>query len=91
MTIAHVPQLDATVAVWRAQDGWTAPVDDRDGWRQTIVPHRTALDAICAIAAITASPARCATWPPAPSPTTQPTGDAAPLSSDADGSLRGHG
>ena len=46
MTIAHVPELDATVAVWRAQDGWTAPVDDRDGWRQTIVPHRTALDPI---------------------------------------------
>jgi hypothetical protein len=92
MTIAHVPQLDATVAVWREQDGRTARVDDRDGWRQTIVPHRTALVAICAIAATTPSPARCATRPPAPSPTTQPTSsDAAPLSSDAGGSLRGHG
>jgi hypothetical protein len=45
----HVPQLDATVAVWREQDGRTARVDDRDGRRQTIISHRTALDAIAAI------------------------------------------
>ena len=56
MTIAHVPQLDATVAVWPAQDGWTARIDDRDGWRQTIISHPTALDAIRAIAAITPQP-----------------------------------
>ena len=61
MTIALVPQLDATVPVWRAQGGRTARVDDRDGSRQTIIPHRTALDASGAIAAITPSPARCAT------------------------------
>jgi enoyl reductase-like protein len=53
MTIAYVPALDATVAVWREDDGWTARVDDRDGRRQTVIPHRTALDAICAIAATT--------------------------------------
>ena len=90
MTTAYVRQLDALGAVWPAQDGWTARIDDRDGWRQTIISHRTALDAIRAIAAITPRPARCASRRP-PSPPAKPTGDAAPLSSDAGGSLRGHG
>jgi hypothetical protein len=65
MTTAYVRQLDALGAVWPAQDGWTARIDDRDGWRQTIISHRTALDAIRAIAAITPRPARCASSPPA--------------------------
>ena len=78
MTTAYVRQLDALGAVWPAQDGWTARVDDRDGWRQTIISHRTALDAIRAIAAITPRPARCASSPSAPSTQTKPNGDAAP-------------
>jgi hypothetical protein len=56
MTIAYVPELDATVGVWREQDSWTARVDDHHGWRQTIIPPRAALDAICAIAATTPEP-----------------------------------
>ena len=57
MTIAHVPQLDATVAVWRAQGGWAAPRRrSRRHWRQTIVPHRTALDPLRSPADITRDP-----------------------------------
>ncbi len=92
MTIAQVPELDAAVGVWGARDGWTARIDDRAGWRQTITPHRTALDAICAIAATTPQPdwvrdlvARAIAGRPSPLV------NAAPLSSAAGGSLRGDG
>jgi hypothetical protein len=51
--MAYVPQLDAIVEVWRDDAGWTARVDERGHWRQTVIPHATALDALCAIASVT--------------------------------------
>jgi hypothetical protein len=43
--MADIPELDAMVEVWRDEDGWTARVDERGHWRQTVIPHATALDA----------------------------------------------
>jgi hypothetical protein len=53
VTVAYVAEVDANVAVWRDQHGWAARIDEKECWRQTVIPHATALDALCAIAGVT--------------------------------------
>jgi hypothetical protein len=46
MTLVHVPHLNATIALWRADAGSSARIDHAGGWRQAVKPIATAAQAL---------------------------------------------